>query len=327
MRGVAEALASRGLDVPALFAEAGLDLHALDHPERRYPSERIAQLWELAVQRSGDRCIGLADPDMPQPGNFDVVGYAMMSAPHVRAALERLVRYLRIVSDAALLTLQPQDGGCWIRLDLFSGGRPTPQARYDYDLSALLGFLRWITGRELRPRAMATTQPRPDNTAPYEAVFRCGLHFGAHFNGLLLDDADLALALPASNAELSELHDRLAGSHLLRLQSSRTADRAHDALTRQLPGGEPRRSQIAALLAMSDHTLQRRLAAEGTHFTALVDQTRRELAQHYLAQPGVSLAQVTYLLGFGDQSNLFRACMRWFGQAPGRFRHELLQIK
>ena len=81
---------------------------------------------------------------------------------------------------------------------------------------------------------------------------------------------------------------------------------------------------IAAELNMSDHTFQRRLAAEGTSFTELVDDTRRELAQHHLADRRVTLAEIAYLLGYADQSTFFRASHRWFDEAPGEYRTRVL---
>ena len=74
----------------------------------------------------------------------------------------------------------------------------------------------------------------------------------------------------------------------------------------------------------SERTLQRRLAAEETSFQRLLDDTRRELAQHYLGQRNLSLADIAYLLGFSDQSSFFRASRRWFGSSPRHYRVRLI---
>ena len=81
------------------------------------------------------------------------------------------------------------------------------------------------------------------------------------------------------------------------------------------------RNATLATLHISSRTLQRRLEDEGTSFQQLRDDTRRELAQRYLREPvSSSLSRVAELLGFEDQSNLFRACKRWFGESPGQYR-------
>lgn len=47
-------------------------------------------------------------------------------------------------------------------------------------------------------------------------------------------------------------------------------------------------------------------------------------SRHYLGQRNVSLADITYLLGFSDQSNFFRAARRWFNSSPRDYRIRLL---
>ena len=91
---------------------------------------------------------------------------------------------------------------------------------------------------------------------------------------------------------------------------------------RRLPQGEPRREDIASELALTDRTLQRRLQAEDTSYQQLLDAARSELARKYLTENRLSLGEVASLLGFGDQSNFFRACKRWFGLPPGQYRQQ-----
>jgi AraC-like DNA-binding protein len=150
------------------------------------------------------------------------------------------------------------------------------------------------------------------------------LRFNAPANALLFARADVTLPLPTAHAELAEIHDRVACEHLQRLDPAQTCHRARAMIIRHLQDGEPRRPKIATLLGMSERTLQRRLAAEGTSFQRLLDDTRRELAQHYLDQRGVSLADTAYLLGFSEQSSFFRAVRRWFGRSPRHYRTRLI---
>jgi AraC-like DNA-binding protein len=75
----------------------------------------------------------------------------------------------------------------------------------------------------------------------------------------------------------------------------------------------------ARALHQSASTLQRRLRREGTTYQRLLDATRRELALEYLKHGGHSLADITFLLGFADQSNFTRAFRRWTGKTPRQF--------
>ncbi|HJV54130.1 MAG TPA: AraC family transcriptional regulator [Noviherbaspirillum sp.] len=320
VKGIVDLLRGVDLDPRALFKEAGLDIDELSHSDARFEPEKISVLWELAAERSGNPDIGLAMPQVAKPASFDAVAYVMMSCPNLLAGLERLLRYLRIVSDAADIGMREEEQGYCMTVELYGGGRPVPQPRIDFVLLTIVNFCRWLTGRDMHPLAVDFPRPAPDNLQSYQAAFQCPCHFNAPTHQLHFSRADLTAPLPTSNPVLAELHDRFAGEHLHRLDNARTSYKARELIIRQLPDGEPLRGDIAKALCMSERTLQRRLHDEQTSFHQLVDDTRRELARDYLGQADLTLAQIAYLLGFADQSNFFRACKRWFDMSPGEYR-------
>src|ERR1700694_1807038 len=66
--------------------------------------------------------------------------------------------------------------------------------------------------------------------------------------------------------------------------------------------------------------LQRRLTAERAKFQQLVEEARRELAQHYLLHSSLELNETAYLLGYEDSNSFFRAFHQWEGTSPGEWR-------
>jgi len=56
------------------------------------------------------------------------------------------------------------------------------------------------------------------------------------------------------------------------------------------------------------------------HFQDLAEQTRQEIAEKYLANLSLSIAEVSYLLGYSEPSALHRAFKRWKGMTPQEFR-------
>src|SRR5262245_13548883 len=129
VQGIAEVFAAEGRDARALLAAAGIDPAALAAPGARLPSEKISLLWELAAERSGNPAIGLAQHQVARPASFDVVGYTMMSCADLRAAFERLVRYLLILSDALTMTLCEERAGYRLTFVLFEIGRASCRER------------------------------------------------------------------------------------------------------------------------------------------------------------------------------------------------------
>ena len=318
--GVVEMFAAQGVDTRALFIDAGLDIGRLDDPESRFSIDDVSLLWELAVARSNKPTLGMSRELAITYGNLGLVRYAMMACPTLQVALERLVRYMNVISDAATSSLKAMGDGHWIELGHRGGERPVPRQRVEFGLLTVLTSCSWFTGREVNAVEVEFVYPSPPDTGLHLQAFGCPVHFDAVANRALLRNADLALPLSARNRSMAALHEQLLDREIERLEGTSTSLRVRGLLQSQPLRPEPRREQIARALRISDRTLQRRLRAEGVSFQRLLDETRRELAQQYLRQPQQSLKRVADRLGFEDPSNFYRACKRWFGVSPACYR-------
>jgi len=73
---------------------------------------------------------------------------------------------------------------------------------------------------------------------------------------------------------------------------------------------------------MSTRTLQRRLSEEGFTYKQLLESVRHTLAEQYIRDERLSLNEISYLLGFSEQSSFSRAFKRWTGKSPSQTRKE-----
>jgi AraC-like DNA-binding protein len=86
-----------------------------------------------------------------------------------------------------------------------------------------------------------------------------------------------------------------------------------------LSDGTPTVERLSEAAGCSVRTLQRRLQAEGQHFSALLETVRRDLALADLAAGSHSMGQIAGILGYGQSSSLTRAVRRWTGSPPRAF--------
>jgi len=93
-----------------------------------------------------------------------------------------------------------------------------------------------------------------------------------------------------------------------------------DVLRRSLAGKRPTLQDVARELGLGARTFQRRLTDAGITFQQLVEETRRDLAHHYLKQSKVELNEAAFLLGFEDAIRFFRAFQAWEGTSPSEWR-------
>ncbi len=320
MRGVADHLRAQGLDVAALFREAGLDLRSLEQPSSRMPVEQVDQLWMLAEQRSKLPFVALSRAPTDKPTSFDVLAYSMMSCQNLAQAIERLVKYCAVVSDAVDLRVINVPDGCRIEVTPMEPPHPGRAARLDYTIVTFLAFCRWVTGRDIVPLGVELAYPAPGELRRHQLAFSCSPHFNASCHALLVRKSDLQLPLPTANAALSQLHDRVVEEFVRELHPTSIKRQLATSLVRCLAIGRVMRRDVASDLCMSDRTLQRRLVEAGTSFQKELDLLRSQLSENYLRDAQVPLDCIASLLGFAEESTFYRACRRWFQMSPKQAR-------
>jgi AraC-like DNA-binding protein len=323
LTGVLTMFEAEGLDVPGLLRDAGFDAATLHRQNARIPVDQITRLWQLAVARAGKPTLGLQRHLASTHSNTGTVGHVMSCSPDLGRALGHLARYMAVISDATGFSLQLEARGIWLTTVHTGGTLPIPRQRVEYAMLATLMLCQWLTRTEFDPLLVELADAQPADDAPQRTAFGCALRFGAPANRMLIARSDLDRPIPTYDAELAGMLEALLDKQLAQLGQTSTASRVRSEIARLLDQGEPRREVVAKGLGLAERTLQRRLQEEQVSYQALLDSTRHELAQQYLAEQRHSLADVSDLLGYVDSSNFHRACKRWFGVPPAQYRAQI----
>jgi AraC-like DNA-binding protein len=161
----------------------------------------------------------------------------------------------------------------------------------------------------------------PPDTSEHTRIFGCPVRFGADVNAIVFDPALLALPLRSADPVLAEILAAADDEALARLPgTTSTADVVRRRLPELLTNGEATLAVTARAVGMSERSLQRRLRDDGVSYQKLLDDVRRELAEHYLARDDLSTADVAFLVGFSDPASFHRAFKRWTGVTPAQHR-------
>lgn len=308
------------IDAALVFREAGLDPELMDKPRERYKAARRVAAWVKAAELIDDPCFGLKIAECWSPTDLHSLGYAFLASGTLRTALERLSRYVQVVSDAVGYDFGAEGGNVSFTLaahtDLY---RPPVSPQEDSGWAVILSMCRAAYGEELNPAEVRFQHSAPKCTGDYYAFFRCPVHFGTEASAILFARADVDRPLPASNKELALANDRILTDFLKKLHQDNLLTRVKTAIAEELPSGAPS-EVIAKSVYTSPRTLNRKLAALGTNYSQLLEAVRCELAEQYIADPALSLSEISFLLGFSELSAFSRAFRRWTGQTPSAVR-------
>lgn len=314
---------SQGVDIRRVCRDSGLSVNVNPESRARYPFERVAVAWQRAAELSGNPHIGLELGKFYRATDFHGIAVVFLASDCLRTALQRLVRYHVVVNTAVSMKLEENDG----RLDLLGPPIATNDmalaATQDARAALVVDLCRTAAATELDPVEVAFTYPEPSDLTRHKAVFRSELKFNAPQWRLSFRLADAAKPFLASNRELALSNDHVLDQMVRGLREDTLVARVKLALIDELPSGAPSDGSIAKAVSLSTRSLQRKLAEEGTSFTKLLAQVRRELAERYVRDPHIPVTEIGYRLGFSDVSAFSRAFKRWTGVSPITSRQKL----
>jgi AraC-like DNA-binding protein len=253
------------------------------------------------------------------PRHFGVLGHAALACATLADALARMERFHASVYDANPARLWPQSEGVCIEWGVERG---RPGALVDETaIASLVQLARDMTGRMVPVPLVAFVNPAPVDVQPYEDFFGGRVLFGQPSTRLVLSHAHLALPLRKADPDLLALLDQHA-EVLLKQAASLPADVAHwrTSLLPLIREGRPSLKALAAAHHMSERTLQRHLSLAGLSFQGLLVRSRQHLAEAYLRDTRLDLAEIALLLGYSEQSAFQRAFKQWTGQTPRQWR-------
>jgi len=315
----AKRFAEQKIAIPALLRRAGLPPGLFEQEKVYVTTSELFSLWRSVGEMSSDAGIGLKLGSETRLARSHPAAIAVMCSRTFGDALLRLGRYKQLTCPEEI-RLHKKVQETAVEFFYVEATEPQPALLVDMVLSWILSVGRQGTDGQVTPLRLELARP-VKYRALLENHFSCRVRFKADRNALVFRSSDLDRPFVTHNEELLTV----IGTHLdseLKSRNSNTkvSEQVKDALRRSMAGKRPTLQDIAQELGLSARTLQRRLTDAGITFQQLVEETRRELAHHYLKQPSVELNETAFLLGFEDANSFFRAFQVWEGTSPTLWR-------
>lgn len=310
-----------GADAEALRARFGLAADAWVAPEVILPLKRFHAFCDAAAALSSDPFLGLTVAARAPLGTFRLVEYTCRSAPTMRDAVTRMVRYMRVLNEIVDVALKERGDEATLHHEV--PGVPVAMGRHGNEF-----FLAWFTrtfrsliGADFTATCARFAHAAPGDVAPIAAALGTDrISFGHEANALVFPRAYLDRPMASADPVLLGILEREAERALgEQPHENRFIGEVRRRVRERLAEGPPTLESLAAELRMSPRTLQRRLGDADTSLSDLVDDLRSELARS-LVQEGRALSEIAYVLGYTEPRAFARAFRRWTGTTPRRLR-------
>jgi AraC-like DNA-binding protein len=236
-------------------------------------------------------------------------------------ALRRAARYSSIVNEGVSLKYREGED-IKISFDYIGIARHSDRHQIEFVMTLLTRLCRHLTGLRLLPTHARFTHHRDDDFSEFAAFVGSEIEFGTTMDEVAFAETAKHLPVVSADPYLSDLLIASCEEALSRRPTNRGSFRSQveNAIVPLLPHGMARAAEIARRLGFSQRTFARRLALESVTFSAVLEDLRRELAAQYLAESGLSISQIAWLLGYRETSAFAHAFRRWTGKTPREAR-------
>ncbi len=323
LTGYAELANALGLDPYAQLRAAKLDVACLSNPDLRIPIAQVHHLLEFSAHAAGVEDFGLRLAASRRLSNLGLIALAARDEPTVRAALLCLQRTMHLHNDALRVDIEESGDVAVIREQILARLHGSMRQGIELAIGVMFRIVREFLGEHWVPKSVCFTHAPPRDLGPYRRFFGITPQFNSVLNGLTCRISDLDKSMPGADAvslrTIRQYVETAAGHH------DTQAERTVHLILGLLPTGRCTADLVARYIGIDRRTLHRRLEAEGTSFSLLVDSLRKEAAERHLDNPAQSIAELASMLGFSDTSAFSRWFSGRFGLSPRAWRSQRRQ--
>jgi AraC-like DNA-binding protein len=302
----------------AMLDGLGLSTDALRDPAARVPIEVCTALVERAQRLTGEPALAVYMGMQMRLSSHGFLGFAAMTAATIREAIALAVRFSATRTSAIGLSFYTEGDTAALVIEERT---PLGGLREFAVLGLIVGL--WQIGQALTGRVLSGVAecgfPAPEFVGRVPFMTSDFLRFGQPANRLVFSTALLDLPLKSADPVAMQLARAQCERELAAIVDAGFPGRVRAAITGD---GDVFRDlgAVATLLHVSTRTLKRRLAEQGTSFSDILDDVRRQRALLLLENRELAIAEVAARLGYTEVPNFTRAFRRWTGRTPAAYR-------
>ncbi|QIA65082.1 helix-turn-helix domain-containing protein [Vibrio astriarenae] len=310
-----------GISLQAALGYAQLPIGLFDQTKIQLSPSQYFQFWDGIERAAQDRGIELPLKlaEVMSFECFDAPIFTAICSPNLNAAMKRLQAYKPLIGPM-IMDLEFTDSETKLELSCYGYEGERPRT---FNLTELVFFTqlaRLATRKHIKPVEIVLPT-MPSDIEAYQEYFGCEISQGTK-TAISFDAKDAKTPFLTNNQTMLGVLETEVKKQLDAISEFQaTSARVYEHLMDILPQGESSIEVVASNMAMSKRTLQRKLAAEGKSYQAILNQVREDLAHYYLTKTDLPIAEVSFLLGFQETNSFTRAYTAWAGVSPTQVRN------
>ncbi|MAZ87634.1 MAG: hypothetical protein CL693_08305 [Cellvibrionaceae bacterium] len=318
---------NKGHSYDDMLRGTGITNEMLSELYCRVHIRQMHAVWENFIELEGPD-VSFELGNLTSTWEFGPLGLACLSSATLIDSIKQLKKYSGIAMGLSQFSYEITDSTASLRLASKDISSPAIRRFHIEAMFTLfLNSLNHASGEKVYPLKMTLEVQSQALLETYQQSFHCDNIIPRDCAGvseLVLDREFCEEPLPFADPVLLQASTTLCDSLLNRLEASAPfTDKIRNQLS-ETQGEFPDTKQMSALMDVSERTLRRNLAREGTSYQTLILDEKRKLATQLLSSGDLSIQYISDACGFKETPNFSAAFKRWTGKTPTDYRASLL---
>ena len=317
------ALRDLGYEPLPWLTAAGIAPSLLHEPLATVTAQQEFAFVQAALDAGVREDIGLVTGRRYHFGVFGIMGLAMITAPTAAESFSTAVQFTDLNPSYAEMTLRLNKNTAVITLVHDYSPGALQRFMLERDFVSILVVAGEAVGRHISLANIQFAFPKPSYADAYTQLFEIEPVFDAPTTAVTVDRSILEQTLPNANAFTYATCLRQCEV----LQEQLQIDTGFLGKVRQYLvshiHASPSIVEAADHFAVSERTLRRRLADEGTSFRKLLLEVRLTMAEDLLGSSSLTVEAIAERLGYSDAANFSHAFSAAKGRSPGQYRRTM----
>ncbi|UTW56494.1 AraC family transcriptional regulator [Kordiimonas sp. SCSIO 12610] len=301
----------------------GLSLDDLYSPDRRITLAQEVRATENFLERQSDSFgIGVTVGNRFHVNVFGIWGFAILSSPTLRSAIQTAIDYTSISLILADIEVGEYNDTPLVNFKMDHLPERVQFYAFERHLTVTLGFMKeLIPNFDKQQFRILTSAKDKSYREKLSELLDVSVGFHEQLNALALGPYNLDTPLPRSDPATLDYCLKQC-SKLLEEQGGVLAHwsrQVQNKLMQDMGAGIKLRD-IACKLGTTERTLRRRLQEEGTSFRAVYTDARLGIARELLETVGLSVEETAWRVGYSEPAAFIRAFSSRFSRTPGKIK-------
>ena len=301
------------------------NLDDLSNPEKPLSHETYCELLEAAAIATHCPHFGLLLGQRNDISMLGILGQLSINCSTLGEAGKTYLGYFNMVSQGEFFRMEAGPVNAFFIRDVFLPEPYFSVQAQDISLYEIVKFTRSICADNWQPSGVYFTH-NPSEQNIYHTVFNCPVYFNQEFQGIGFTTQDLDMPLITGNEESRKALEQEV-AQVYNLNKKNLIEQTQQAITLGMITGDCSIQSVAHSLSIHSRTLHRKLDAQNTSFSNILEDTRRTFSENFVTKSAISIFDVSQMLGYKDSTSFSRSYKRWHGLSPSAHRKQALKLK